>query len=600
MKARPRELVAALALVAAADTVVRRSAGLAVGGPGVALFVLFVAAVVVVAARARLRAPRALVIAGILVALALRCAYGSNEGVLAISMLAVPALALAIRSRTASTADVVASVGATFVTTHTRLAAAFRGVRDILASRRETKASERLAQVLVPLLLAGLFVAIFALANPLVGAWLDRATRAFPIPGVEDLVFWFVTLVGSVLLLRPALKRLPLAASAETTSGATDGQVALARNTLVALNAIFLLENLLDATYLWAGSPPPGVSERAYAHEGAAWLTVAIALVTVVVGVLFRGALAHDPKAKATRALAFVWLAQGAVLALGTYRRLWIHIRTSGTSSVRILGIVGTTLVVVALVHVGYKLLRGRSFVWLLRRQLDAIALGLLAFALAPTHRLSAPVNLRRVMAHEYQALVHVEEETREAESATSFLPMLAHDDERIRRGIAALLLDERDHLRSASRPRITKDQPLAEAWALRELDLASPRLEAVLGDVERVDAIRQFEYIRNSAIEGEIAQSEISKVELAETRSERALKLWLAEQASSSPPRRLASATRPSLVETTDPNRLEADVAFATFPSPARLVLTRRRPGEEWRVEERVTMTVPIHPLAP
>jgi hypothetical protein len=202
---------------------------------------------------------------------------------------------------------------------------------------------------------------------------------------------------------------------------------------------------------------------------------------------------------------------------------------------VRILGMFGTAVVAIGLVLVGVKLSRRLSFMWLLRRQLDTLVLALLVFSILPTHRISAPLNVTRVMAHEYQALVNIEEQASEVESAAALLPLLDHDDERIRRGVAALLLDERDAIRRAESSRHRwRDRDLATAQAGRALEAASDKLTAVLGDVERKDAIQPFEYIRNSSIEGEIAQSEISKVEFASTRSEKLVKRWVTAHASS------------------------------------------------------------------
>ena len=121
----------------------------------------------------------------------------------------------------------------------------------------------------------------------------------------------------------------------------------MSRNALVPLNVVFLAYNALDATCLWAGAPPSGMSERQYAHEGAAWLTVALVVLNVVVGVMFRGALAHDPRAKWTRVLAYAWLGQGFVLALGTW---WFRLPFRGSVPVLL---VGSTLYVICTVAIG-------------------------------------------------------------------------------------------------------------------------------------------------------------------------------------------------------------------------------------------------------
>ncbi len=527
MPARPRELLAALALVAVADLALWSGKDLSVGGYGVAAFFVAVPAIVLVAARARRLTLRLGAIVAMFVAIAARCAFAPGVGAVLLGLLGVFALAITMRNRSTFLTDIAASFGSTFVTIPQRLEAVVSGVRKHLISTKDGPRS--VSHVLIPAVLVSTFVTIFALANPLVARWLGGLTRLLGVPTPVRVVTWLFMLFGAVLLVRPAIRRSSAREEADTTGMSTQGALVVARNALIPLNLVFFVYNALDVTYLWAGAPPPGVSEQKYAHEGAAWLTLALGLLTVVVGVMFRGSLAHDTRGKMARLLAFGWLAQGIILAGGTFRRLAIHITTSGLSNVRILGMFGTAVVAFGLVLVGVKLLRRHSFVWLLRRQLDALVVALLGFSLLPTHRISAPVNVTRVMAHEYQALVNIEEQASEAESAASLLPLLDHDDERIRRGVAALLLDERDALRRAASHRHGwRDRDFASARASRDLEAATERLTAVLGDVDRKDAIQPFEYIRNSSIEGEIAQSEINKVEYAPTRSQKLAQRWV------------------------------------------------------------------------
>ncbi len=527
MPARPRELFAALALVVVGDLALWSGRDLTVGGFGAAAFFLAVPAIVLVAARARRLTLRLGATVAMFVAIAARCAFAPELGTVLLGLLGVFALAITMRNRSTFLTDIAASFGSTFVTIPQRLEAVVSGVRKHFISTKDGPRS--VSHVLIPVVLVSTFVTIFALANPLVARWLGGLTRLLGVPTPARVVTWLFMLFGAVLLVRPAIRRSSALEEADTTGTTTRGALIVARNALVPLNIVFFVYNALDATYLWAGAPPPGVSERQYAHEGAAWLTLALALLTVIVGVMFRGSLAHDTRGKMARLLAFGWLAQGLVLAGGTFRRLAIHITTSGLSNVRILGMFGTAVVAFGLVLVGVKLLRRHSFVWLLRRQLDALVVALLGFSLLPTHRISAPVNVSRVMTHQYQALVNIEEQASEAESAAALLPLLDHDDERIRRGVAALLLDERDALRkAASRRHGWRDRDIASARASRDLEAATEKLKSVLGDVERKDAIQPFEYIRNSSIEGEIAQSEINKVEFAPTRSQKLAQRWV------------------------------------------------------------------------
>lgn len=583
----PRQILGALALIVAADVAVWQSGAAALRGFGAALFFVGTPAVVVAAARSRRFTPRVVALLAAFAVIAARCAWIPTPGSVTLGLAAVFALTVALRLRAGTFVDVAESLGASIYKLPGKVASFFRGARRHLGATTPGG----LASVLVPIALVGLFGAIFWFANPLVRHWVGAATARVGAPPVLRVVSWALGLLCAIPLLRPTLVRTVAPDASEQTADASKGALWITRNALVALNALFLGYNALDVKYLWAGSPPPGVSERAYAHEGAAWLTVGVLLLATVVGVLFRGPLAHDPRARSARVLAFVWLAQGGVVALGTYRRIFIHIGTSGLSSLRILGILGTTLVVVALGQIAIKLLRRRSFFWLLRRMADAVALGALAFTVAPTHLISAPFNVRRVMAHDYQALVHAEEEVKEAESAAAMLPLLGHDDVRIRRGAAALLLDERDELRRRTTSAGLRGRELGAERTLARLEEATPRLEEVLGDVERAGAIVPFEYIRNSSIEGEIAQSEIDKVMRPLTRSEQTVDDWISARRSCGPWRRCVDEVGVTFEPGADADHLRATIPMADVagggPGRDRAVLTlqRPRPGASWSI---------------
>jgi hypothetical protein len=183
-----------------------------------------------------------------------------------------------------------------------------------------------------------------------------------------------------------------------------------------------------------------------------------------------------------------VWSAQGAILALGTYRRIAIHVAHSGLSDLRIVGILGTTLVVCGVALVAWKLHRQRTFVWLVRRQLDAFVLTLLFYSVFPTHLVSAKVNVARVQAGEYRPALHMFRQAQNAESAAEVLPLLDHPDLRIRQGVAALLDEERTRLH-ADAPARWRLRSYAEGRAVRALDDAAPKIAEVLGSASKQSA---------------------------------------------------------------------------------------------------------------
>ena len=216
--------------------------------------------------------------------------------------------------------------------------------------------------IVVPLGLVVVFGGVFAAANPVVARGVQGLVAYLPnlawFPSPLRFLFWGACALGAAGLLRPVVRELagldarlgPGDALAEVDEEAPDARITLARNGMVALNVLFVAYNALDAVYLWAGRAPEGVSHTDYAHGGAAWLTVALLMSTVVLGVLFRGPLATDPKGKIARALAYAWAGQNLVLAAGTFRRITMYVSYSGLTSLRMVGIFGTALATAGLV----------------------------------------------------------------------------------------------------------------------------------------------------------------------------------------------------------------------------------------------------------
>jgi hypothetical protein len=490
---RPAEIGLALGIVAAVDLAFWTHDRLTPGGFGLGLALLAIPVAMVVATWIRRRwgtwrAPRLIAVTVMLGAVAIRAIVAPTAFVAVLGFALVGAFAMALRVRRLFVPDVLVSATSAVSRVPSRVRALVRGATAVAGRSRFERSS--ILPVVVPIALLAMFLGVFALANPLVASGLATVgsvhSRIALVPGPFRVLGWLLSLGAAVWLLRPTC-RLPRGSEEAAPSvSASTTALLVARNALVAQNVLFFAYNALDARYLWSGAPPAGMTTQAYAHAGAFWLTLALVLVTAVIGVMFKGPLAVDERGKPARLLAYAWMAQGLVLAFGTYRRIGIHIARSGLSDLRIVGILGTTLVVCGVFLVATKLSRRRTFSWLLRRQLDAFVITAVFYVVAPTHLVSARVNVARLSHGEYGPLLHVFRQSHETESAAALIPLVESPDPRVRRGVAALLLDEDRRLRDeVDRRGSWREGDVATPEALGALDAARPSCEAALAGTD-------------------------------------------------------------------------------------------------------------------
>ena len=486
--ARPVELAAIAGGVVIADVALWGGTG------GFGLDALFAALPIGLALGVRRirTSPRLFAIGALLLTVAARMAYHPSVGLVLLALALLAGFAMALRQRASFAPEIALSAVSAIAVLPSRAGAVWGGARRILSRTKLGKVS--VLPIVIPLALLGAFLGVFALANPVVAHGLARGwaavTSLVSLPHPVRIGLWALFALGAAVLLRPATYRFKAVFGMSAEGEATPVSLAVARNALVALNALFLAFNALDAAYLWAGSPPPGTDTQHYAHSGTFWLTIALSMTTATIGVLFRKELAFDPRAKLARILACVWVAQSYVLALGAFRRIAMHVTRSGLSDLRIVGVFGTALVCVGLALVLVKVLRLKSFAWLLRRQADALAIALVCYAATPTHLVSAKVNVARIQSGEYRPALHTFAQSRHAESAPALLPLLSHDDKRVRQGVAALLLDELEALdgEAKGQTRWTEGE-LARGRARAALAARKDDMVLALAGADREDA---------------------------------------------------------------------------------------------------------------
>ncbi len=484
--ARPLELAALVAMVVLFDVATYD----APGGAGFAALLAGVPVMLLAAARERVRSWRGLVLGALLAFAAARCAWQWSAGSVVVGLGLLLAFAIALRTKRSFVPElVVSSLGSLF--------GSFRelwnfGGTGVAMARPERLSKVRWVALFVPLALVVVFGLVFAAANPVVARLLQAAIAHLPrlawFPSPLRVVFWAACALAAAGLLRPVCRELlgldtrlgPGEALAPSVDEATAARLSVARNGMLALNVLFLAYNALDAVYLWAGRAPSGVSHTDYAHGGAAWLTVALVMSTIVLGAMFRGAIATDPQGKIARALAYAWAGQNVVLAIGTFRRITMYVSYSGLTNLRIVGIFGTALATVGLAVIVVKLARRRTMLWVLRRQLDAFAVAVALYAVTPTGWIAMRYNVARIEAAQYRPLLHLFQQPIRAEALPEMIALVDHPDATVADGAAAMLVDQTDLLE-----RLAREEPRWSEWegsrshARTALADAAPRIHA-------------------------------------------------------------------------------------------------------------------------
>ncbi len=339
------------------------------------------------------------------------------------------------------------------------IASLFGGIaRLIFYSRNTRKTTRQVTKAslawIVPAAALAIFGGIFILANPAVrdavGEWFDRAFRDLfswiPRPG--HILFWGVLLWATAGLLRPTVDRIlvrKLKHTRETVDRSRLGETPawfypVARNTLGALIALFAAYLVFELATLWRGEFPEGFYYSGYAHEGAAWLTVALALATLTLGVVFQGRLLVHPHLSRLKRLAWIWSSENLVLAICVFHRMQIYVDYNGMSRMRVVGLFGIGAVVAGFALVVWKVATRKNFLWIVRRQLWVLAAAVVLYLLFPVDLYVTRYNVHEIRAGNPAPSVQITSHPVNPEGLPALLPLLNHPDDTIRTGIQALL----------------------------------------------------------------------------------------------------------------------------------------------------------------
>jgi hypothetical protein len=293
-----------------------------------------------------------------------------------------------------------------------------------------------------------------------IAQWLDTTRdwlmRAAPEP--LEVLFWLAVLWISTGLLRPVMggsgwdENSPDRADGRGSAKQQPSPLYPAfRNTLIVVIALFAVYLVFEFNTLWFRVFPDGFHYSGYAHEGAAWLTVALALATVVLSAIFRGDVLRDPRLPKLQRMAWIWSFENLLLALAVYNRLFIYIGFNGMTRMRIIGLFGISAVVVGFLLVVWKIARHRDFVWLIRRHLWTVAIAVYLWAITPVDMITVRYNVQRILSGDPAPSVQISVHPISSEGVPLLLPLLECDDPVVRDGIRAMLAERLEQAETAA-----------------------------------------------------------------------------------------------------------------------------------------------------
>ena len=212
------------------------------------------------------------------------------------------------------------------------------------------------------------------------------------------------------------------------------------RNTLAVVIGLFAVYLVFEFQTLWFRNFPDGFHYSGYAHEGAAWLTVALGLATLMLSLIFRGSILTDPRLCRLRTLSWIWSIENLLLAVAVFNRLSIYINFNGMTRMRVVGMLGVASVVVGFLLVLRKIACNHGFTWLIRRQLWTVAFAVFLYAVLPVDSFVNQFNVKRIMAGDPRPSVQISWHPTSNEGFLRLLPLIDSGDPIIKDGIRGML----------------------------------------------------------------------------------------------------------------------------------------------------------------
>lgn len=290
---------------------------------------------------------------------------------------------------------------------------------------RATKQSSPMAKIkwaswLMPIGFSLIFLALFAIANPLIESWFAQIELFSALDKSLHFLFTHIAIVrvglwaGLLILCWPFLrvklagiilaKTSPDNAMGPSTQRGVNqafdkifGEAAIFR-ALLLFNLLFAVQTGLDITFLWRDVKlPEGVSHAAYAHRGSYTLIFTALLAAAFVLFAVRPG-ASSARSLRVKLLLVLWTVQNGLLVQSSLLRLGLYVEAFSLTYWRVAALIWMGLVFAGLVFILIKIIFSRSNLWLIKANLLCLACVLYMTSLTNLPAIIADYNVTVVL----------------------------------------------------------------------------------------------------------------------------------------------------------------------------------------------------------
>jgi hypothetical protein len=286
----------------------------------------------------------------------------------------------------------------------------FQFVRDLFGGlrllKRQTPQWLRIGSLIawiVPLGVFGVFLGLFASANPLIESRLMQIDLRvlFNALDLPRMLFWMLIVCLIWPSIHRRIRRKPtrepkLRGSVAGLPNPDDdlfGVQAMSRS-LILFNALFALQSGLDLVYLWGGATlPDGMSHAEYAHRGAYPLiaTALLAAGFVLVAMRPGGPAEHS---RLIRPLVLAWIGQNILLVISSVFRLDLYVAAFSLTYLRLAAFIWMGLVAAGLLLILIQISLRKPNSWLVTANAATLALVLYGCCFINTPQIVAAHNI--------------------------------------------------------------------------------------------------------------------------------------------------------------------------------------------------------------